>query len=40
MSDFTEQYVEIRNVLPTLSSLSINSGNEETDPIIFNVKAI
>lgn len=39
-SDASEQFVEVRNILPTLSSLTISSADDDTDPIVFNIKAI
>lgn len=35
-----ETYVEVKNVLPSLSSLSLQSVNTTSDPVIVNVNAI
>ncbi len=36
----TEKLIEVRNILPQLSTLTIDSSNDENDPIIFNIRAI
>ena len=38
-TDSTELMMDVRNVKPTLSSLSVNVENEQADPLIINVSA-
>lgn len=39
-NDVMEWLVDVKNILPQLSSLSISSNVDDTDPIIFDISAI